>query len=114
MSTHRWEILSNYFTKSKNVLLKKLSDRRWSARNETCVSLNREWNEIILTLTDISRDCNEKSSTRCEAKEIALMATLWGEIMERFHSTSKQLQSVNIDLATVVSLYKALIPTVCV
>lgn len=28
--------------------------------------------------------------------------------MERFHSTSNQLQSVNIDLATVVPLYKTL------
>jgi len=40
--------------------------------------------------------------------ETALEATLWGEVLERFHSTSKQLQSVNIDLATVDSLYKAL------
>ncbi|KAE9542496.1 hypothetical protein AGLY_003357 [Aphis glycines] len=63
-------------------------------------------------------DCNEKSIKRCEAKglliklnslETALMATLWGEIMERFDSTSKPLQLVNIDLATVVSLYKALV-----
>jgi len=29
--------------------------------------------------------------------------------MERFHLTSKQLQSVDIDLGTVVSLYKSLI-----
>jgi len=81
--------------------LKKLSDTRWSAGNEACVSLNKDWNEIILTFTDISKECNEKSSIRCEAKglliklnslETALMATLWGEIMETFHSTSKQLQ----------------------
>lgn len=68
ISTHRWEKLTNHFKKSKNVSLKKLSDTRWSARHETCVSLNKDWNEIILTLTDISEDCSEKPSTRCEAK----------------------------------------------
>lgn len=118
ISTHRWEKLTNHFKKSKNISLKKLSDTRWSARHEACVSLNKDWNEIILTLTDISEDCSEKPSTRCEAKglllklnslETALMATLWGDIMERFHLTSKQLQSVDIDLGTVVSLYKSLI-----
>jgi len=37
------------------------------------------------------------------------MATLWGDILERFNKTSKQLQSVEIDLETVVFLYESLI-----
>nr|XP_047135417.1 zinc finger MYM-type protein 1-like [Hydra vulgaris] len=63
-------------------------------------------------------DKKEKSITRSEANglylkldslETAVMATLWGDILEKFNKTSKQLQSVEIDLETVVSLYESLI-----
>lgn len=78
--------------------MKKLFDTRWSARHEACVSLNKHFNDIFLTLTEISKYSNGKPSTRCEAKglllklnnlETVIMVTLWGEIMERFHLTSK-------------------------
>nr|XP_047141435.1 zinc finger MYM-type protein 1-like [Hydra vulgaris] len=63
-------------------------------------------------------DKTEKSITRSETNglylkldslETAIMATLWGDILERFNKTSKQLQSVEIGLETVVSLYESLI-----
>ncbi|CAI6364123.1 unnamed protein product [Macrosiphum euphorbiae] len=37
------------------------------------------------------------------------MTTLWGDILQRFNKTSKQLQSVEFDLGTVVSVYEFLI-----
>nr|XP_047138958.1 zinc finger MYM-type protein 1-like [Hydra vulgaris] len=98
-STYRWEILQKNLIKTENVSLKKLSDTRWSARSD-------------------ANDKTEKSITRLEANgiylkldslETAIMATLWGDILERFNKTSKQLQSVEIDLETVVSLYESLI-----
>ncbi|XP_065663081.1 zinc finger MYM-type protein 1-like [Hydra vulgaris] len=98
-STYRWEILQKNLIKTENVSLKKLSDTRWSARSD-------------------ANDKKEKSITRSEANglylkldslETAVMATLWGDILEKFNKTSKQLQSVEIDLETVVSLYESLI-----
>lgn len=117
-STHRWEILQNNLTKTENVSLKKLSDTRWSARSDASISLNKNWNEIINALSFIKNDKSEKSITRSEANglylkldclETAIMATLWGDILERFNKTSKQLQSVEIDLETVICLYESLI-----
>ncbi|XP_008179576.1 uncharacterized protein LOC103308262 [Acyrthosiphon pisum] len=98
--------------------LKKLSGTRWSARSDASISLNNNWNEIINALSFIKNDKSEKSITRSEANglylkldclETAIMATLWGDILERFNKTSKQLQSVEIDLETVVCLYESLI-----
>ncbi|XP_065684327.1 zinc finger MYM-type protein 1-like [Hydra vulgaris] len=117
-STYRWEILQKNLIKTENVSLKKLSDTRWSARSDASISLNKNWIEIINALSFIKDDKTEKSITRSEANglylkldslETAIMATLWGDILERFNKTSKQLQSVEIDLETVVSLYESLI-----
>ncbi|XP_029348364.1 uncharacterized protein LOC100568629 [Acyrthosiphon pisum] len=78
---------ANNLTKTENVSLKKLSDTRWSARSGAKKSITRsEANGLYLKL-----DC----------LETAIMATLWGDILERFNKTSKQLQSVEIDLETV-------------
>lgn len=117
-STHRWEILKNNLIKTENVSLKKLSDTRWSVRYDACISLNKNWNEIIKTLYFIKDDTSEKSITRSEANglflkldslEKVMMATLWGDVLERFNKTSNLLQSVEIDLETVVSLHESLI-----
>ncbi|XP_065642178.1 zinc finger MYM-type protein 1-like [Hydra vulgaris] len=95
-----------------------LVDTRWSARSDASISLNKNWIEIINALSFIKDDKTEKSITRSEANglylksdslETAIIATLWGDILERFNKTSKQLQSVEIDLETVVSLYESLI-----
>ncbi|XP_065679772.1 zinc finger MYM-type protein 1-like [Hydra vulgaris] len=113
-----WEILQKNLIKTENVSLKKLSDTRWSARSDASISLNKNWIEIINALSFIKDDKTEKSITKSEANglylkldslETAIMATLWGDILERFNKTSKQLQSVEIDLETVVSLYESLI-----
>lgn len=38
-----------------------------------------------------------------------MMATLWGDILDRFNKTRNQSQSVETDLETVISSYKSLI-----
>ncbi|XP_060846758.1 zinc finger MYM-type protein 1-like [Rhopalosiphum padi] len=96
----------------------RLSDTRWSARHDACLSLSRNWNEIIKALNIIIHSSTEKSTTKCEAKgllknlkslEMGILTTLWNDILERFNCISKKLQSVHIDLTTVVTLYKSLI-----
>lgn len=37
------------------------------------------------------------------------MATSWGDILIRFNKASKQYQTIEIDLETVISLYELLI-----
>lgn len=71
-STHRWEILQNNLTKTENVSLKKLSDTRWSARSDASISLNKNWNELIIALSFIKNDKSEKSITRSETNGLYL------------------------------------------
>jgi len=40
--------------------------------------------------------------------EIAFLSIFWGQILHRFHFTSKKLQTINIDLGVVCELYKSL------
>jgi len=112
-STHCWEMLN------AKVTLKDLSETRWSAREDACRSLNKNWDLVIGVLkTIILDDTSQKPTTRCEAKrllqklnrlECALMAVFWGDVLEILNKTSKKLQSVSIDLITVVQLYDSII-----
>lgn len=67
-STHRWKLLLNVFSSSDNVSVKRLSDTRWSARSEACSSLNKNWNEIILALSNKVKSDIEKETTKSEAR----------------------------------------------
>lgn len=110
-------MLENYLIKTANISLKNLSDTR-SARYDAIVGLHETWNEIIKALPFIRDDTSEKSITRSEANglylklnshEKAVLAMLWGDILERFNKISNRLQSVEIVLETVVSIYESLI-----
>lgn len=117
-STNRWNLLNECVSKSERLTVKRLSDTRWSGRHDACLSLSRNWNEIIKALNIIIHSSTEKSTTKCEAKsllknlkslEMGILTTLWNDILEKFNCISKNLQSVHIDLTTVVTLYKSLI-----
>ena len=116
-STHRWEILLSKL-KSNSTVVKSLSQTRWSARADACRSLCCSWDEIIAALQIIANDANEKPSTRSEASGLlnsldsmktCFLSLLWNDILERFNKVSKSLQSVNIDLGTIVELYQSLV-----
>lgn len=109
-STHRWSELEG--------TVKCLSATRWSARDDACHSLSKSWNNIVHALHKISNNRNEKPSTKCEAVgllkklnrlETVFMTIFWTNILDRVNKTSKKLQSVDIDLITVVELYESLI-----
>lgn len=117
-SSHRWEILGKNLTKPDNVTLKQLSETRWSAREDACQSLKKDWNQVISALTTIQEDATEKPFTRQEAAgllrllerlETAVMTTVWGAILQRFNAVSVKLQSVQMDLGIAVELYNSLI-----
>jgi len=109
-STYRWQIL--------NSSIKRLSDTRWSARDDACYSLNKNWSSIENALIKIGENEKEKPAIRCEANgilkilrslETSFLSIFWGDILHRFNTVSKKLQSVNIDLSVVVELYQSLI-----
>ncbi|EFN68185.1 Zinc finger MYM-type protein 1, partial [Camponotus floridanus] len=115
-STHRWEILLSTL-KPDNIVIKRMSDTRWSSRAEACRSLIENWDSIIKALNTINLNTAEKPATRNEAAgllkqmsrfETIFMAVFWNSIMERFQITSKKLQAVDIDIQTVVELYSSL------
>ncbi|CAH2220919.1 zinc finger MYM-type 1-like, partial [Pelobates cultripes] len=118
-STHRWEILQEHLSSVPNILaVKRLSDTQWSAREDACRSLNRNWTQVIQALTKIKENTAEAPGTCKEAEgllnkiqhlETALMSGLWGTILDRFRAVRKKLQSIGIDAGIVGELYESLI-----
>jgi len=113
-STHRWHKLSHYSITT----IKSLSTTRWSAREDACHSLKKNWSSIKQVLEELINDDYEKPFVRSEARglirqmnklETAYMTVFWSDILHTFNKTSLLLQSVNIDISTVVSLYNSLI-----
>jgi hypothetical protein len=111
-STSRWELLKITTT------IKNVSQTRWSARNDACTALKKNWHDIIETLENVVKDNSRKPIARCEAKGLlrklnslqsAFLVIFWSDILERFNMTSKKLQFINIDIFTVVELYESLI-----
>lgn len=85
--------------------------------NKVCDSLYQNYDGIMRSLSLLEEDDFEKATTRCEAAglrrqldrfETVFMTVFWNAILERFNSTSKELQKVNTDLGKVVKLYKSL------
>jgi len=79
--------------------------------------LNKNWSSIENALIKIGENEKEKPAIRCEANSIlkklksletSFLSIFWGDILHRFNTVSKKLQSVNIDLSVVVELYQSL------
>lgn len=115
-STHRWAILKKYLKKDLRVP-KSLSQTRWSARADACIALKEGYKAFQAALNEIAADRCQPPSARNEASglaskfdqlEIGVLTVVWSVVMERFNKTNKLLQTVNIDLGTVVDLYTSL------
>jgi len=98
--------------------LKGLSVTRWSARNDAYQSLNKNWIAVTNALQELVDSDSEKPLTRSEASGLlrnmnklgtAFMTWLWCDILQTFNNVSKKLQSIQIDLTSVVELYNTLI-----
>ena len=94
-----------------------LSDTCWSAHADATRALNNGYSEIRDVLERIANDQNQKGETRntatslCEKMwkvETGFYTGFWHVILDRFHQTSKSLQSTTTDLNTAVALLKSL------
>ncbi|XP_053568207.1 zinc finger MYM-type protein 1-like [Bombina bombina] len=115
-STNRWSVLMSCLSPGTPVV-KSLSQTRWSARQDACQALREGWVDILKALEQIADNVEEKKKTRNEAESIfnllnrletAIMTNVWGIILKRFKVVSMKLQSVHIDLGTVVQMYSSL------
>lgn len=97
--------------------LKSLSKTRWSARYDACRAVNESREGILKSLDEISSDCDERPSTRNEARTISqklsslettIMALLWGSILERFNKVNVKLQYETTEFGKIVAYYNSL------
>ena len=97
-STHRWKKLKDALPPN-GLVVKTLSDTRWSARADATKSLFSNYPEIGLlkVLIAIKTDTTQNPETRLTADglirqmeqlDTALMTIIWHTILERFNVTS--------------------------
>lgn len=118
-STSIWDILKKHLlSKQKNILLKSRSQTRWSADANSVKALYLGYNEVMLALTEIGEDNNQKIGVQFEAKElhkklkkkeVGITTIVWNTILQRINNTSIDLQKSTINLSVIVSVYESLI-----
>ena len=114
-SSSRWRILKSYIGNER--VLKSLSDTRWEAHAVATAAIIKSYSQIVEALENLSDDQLQKGETRREARNIAnkmqelefvFMLNFWNEILQKFHKTSKCLQSESAILQTCADLYLSL------
>ena len=115
-STHRWSILKENLG-TKGLVVKSLSDTRWSARADAVKALCAGYDSIKSALHDIAEDDQQNGSTRHEADclaasmdtlETALISDVWSVVLSRYNETSIKLQSSTCDLKLGADLLESL------
>jgi hypothetical protein len=115
-STHRWSVLESNLPKGL-VVVKTLSNTRWSARADATKALAKGYSNIQSALQSIMNDKSQQTTTRTDAGslvtklselETALMTLIWQMLLQRFQATSESLQRYDIDVGTVIHLYDSL------
>ncbi|XP_065642154.1 uncharacterized protein LOC136073837 [Hydra vulgaris] len=94
-STQRWELLTKGLD-SNQLVLKRLSDTRWSAHSAATKALSKGFKNVKTVLENIAEDPEEKVEARTTAAGIAkkmdqleygILLELWTPILDRFHKT---------------------------
>jgi hypothetical protein len=115
-STHRWSILKENLS-TKGIVVKSLSDTRWSARADAVKALCAGYDGIKSALYEIAADDQQNGSTRHDAEcltasmetlETALMSQIWSAVLSRYNDTSIKLQSSTCDLKLGTDLLESL------
>ena len=87
------------------LIVKKVSDTRWSARSDAILclatALSKGYGCFLESLKFISEDENQKTDTRYEA----ITYDLWAVILERFNQVSKSLQQETRELDSAIKLF---------
>ncbi|KAL4104368.1 hypothetical protein QTP88_019669 [Uroleucon formosanum] len=103
-STYRWDMLDQSLSKPDNETVKRLSDTRWAARYEACLSLSRNWNDILKASNIFINNPTENSKTKCECNgllkkikslEIGIVVSVWNDILERFNIVNLDTSFMN-------------------
>lgn len=115
-STYRWDILKAKLA-NKGLVVKKLSDTRWSARQDAVKALAKGPNAIKASLDHLASDEDQTLVTRNEAASISekinslefgFMVLFWHDLLDRIHKTNVSLQTIDISLSCVVDLFSSL------
>ena len=97
--------------------MKSLFNTRWSAKSDATTALKENFVELRQLLQDFTLDDNETNETKSDslylkksmdALETAKLSILWHKILQRFHSTSKNLQRPDMSLESCVALYNGI------
>ncbi|KAG7157952.1 Zinc finger MYM-type protein 1-like 5 [Homarus americanus] len=116
-STYRWDHLKAALP-AEGIVVKSLSETRWSARADAVKAVFLHYLEIKSALENICSDSRQTVATKLEGEglirqmeafETALLTVIWYKILTRFNATSLSLQKVETDLLSVVKLYESLI-----
>ena len=101
---------------AERIVVKSLSDTRWSVRAYAIKAVFLHYLEIKSVLENICSDSRQIVATKIEglikqmeAFETALLTVIWYNILTRLNATSLSLQKVETDLLSVVKLSESLI-----
>lgn len=120
-----WELLTKSLEAHKNstgdriLVPKRVETTRWSSRADANKALSVGYLPIRECLLNISEDVESNkfdAKTRCEAHglykkmcqlEIAIMSSIWADILEQSKKTSKSVQGSQVQLNTAIACIKS-------
>lgn len=118
-SSYRWHELNTQLTETDEIMLKRASGTRWSAKNDAIRALCSCFLKIILVLNSfISEKSTQDNNSKAVAKglikklcrfENIFMLVMWKEVLSKFHRVNLALQKSNLTLSVSVKLYQSLI-----
>ncbi|XP_042227821.1 uncharacterized protein LOC121870117 [Homarus americanus] len=100
-----------------HVVVKRLSDTRWSAHFDAVTALHGGFEKIQDALNALSADTDQEVNTRHDAERLSkkmekletiFQTILWNDSLERVNKTSKALQSKDVDILVAVNHLKSL------
>eukprot|EP00794_Sanderia_malayensis_P015939 gene15939-biopygen13560 len=115
-STYRWDSMKENLAKHQ-LVVKKLSDTRWSARHDAIRALAKGSVPIKKSLDELADDEEQTMQTRHDAESIsdkmnaleyASMCLFWYDLLGRINATNLSLQTIDLSLSCVVDLYRSL------
>ena len=113
-SPQRWKILKDV----SNISLHSMSTTRWSARIEAVKPLYKKFDEIVICLRDIKRDCDLPSHLNADVDalikwlqsfEFVLLTVIWMKVLKMVNDVSVMLQGTQITIDREMELIDTLL-----
>ena len=115
-SKHRWSLLESKLKLENLLVVKRLSDTRWSAHSDAVSAIVKGYYTFLALLENISCDKYENVNTRLSAEglckemkklETGVLATLWYKILTAMNNTKKAPKPTP-DINSTVSMLSSL------